>query len=275
MKNKIEVTKASGYSEEFSIEKLKNSLLRAKASPQEVEAILAELIPGLYDGISTKKIYTDAFRLLRQQSRPKAARYYLKKAIMDLGPSGFPFEKFIAAIFNHQGYAVKNGVILQGKCVNHEIDVIAEKENEISMMECKYQNYGGDGVDVKVPLYIHSRFEDILSTNQYPREKFKGWIVTNLRFTKDATSFGSCKGINLLAWSYPKGNGLKEIIDNTMLYPITCLTLLTKYEKNLLLEKGVVLVKDLIKNQELISSMGIKENRFHKIMEECSALCKQ
>lgn len=194
---------------------------------------------------------------------------------MDLGPSGFPFEKFIAALFRNQGYGVKNGIVIQGQCVSHEIDVIAEREGEISMMECKYQNNGGDGVDVKTPLYIHSRFEDILATHRYDRNKFKGWIVTNLRFTKDALAFGNCKGINLLAWSYPNGNGLKEIIDNTSLYPITCLTLLSKYEKGLLLDKGIVLVKDLLGSHDLISNLGIKENRLRKILEECVALCRQ
>jgi len=154
MRNKIVVTKASGATEPFSIKKLRNSLERAKATSEEINSIIDELLPKLYQGISTKKIYSDAFRLLRNQSKPHAARYYLKRGIMELGPSGFPFEKFIGELFKHQGYMVQVGAIVQGKCVKHEIDVIAEKENQIILMECKFRNQPGISVDVKIPLYI-------------------------------------------------------------------------------------------------------------------------
>ncbi len=273
MKNKIHVTKSTGEQEEFSIEKLKNSLARAKANPKEIDNILLEVVPKLYEGISTQKIYAHAFKLLRQNSRSNAARYYLKKGIMDLGPSGFPFEKFIAALFHNQGFTVGTGKIMQGTCVTHEIDVFAEKGNDIFLMECKYQNNPEIGVDVKVPLYINSRFDDILSTGIFPKEKFTGWIVTNSRFTKDALQFGACKNIKMLSWSWPKNNALKDLIDNTGLFPVTCLTGLTKLEKNMLLEKNIVLVKDLLAHSNILTEIGVKGNRYHKILEEGNALC--
>jgi Holliday junction resolvase-like predicted endonuclease len=273
MKNKIHVTKATGETEEFSLEKLKNSLVRAKAGSKDIEHILEQVLPQLYEGISTQKIYAHAFKLLRQNSRSNAARYYLKKGIMDLGPSGFPFEKFVAALFHHQGYRVSNGQFFKGQCVTHEIDVLAEKENETMMMECKYQNNPEVGVDVKVPLYIHSRFEDILSAANFPKENFTGWIVTNSRFTKDALDYGSCIGIKMLSWSWPKNRALKDLIDNSGLFPVTCLTSLTKLEKNALLEKNIVLVKDLLHRSHLLSEIGMKENRISKVLEESTSLC--
>jgi hypothetical protein len=57
MKHKIVVTKASGITETFSIRTLKNSLERAKATSEEINTIIQILLPKLYHGISTNKIY--------------------------------------------------------------------------------------------------------------------------------------------------------------------------------------------------------------------------
>ena len=60
-------------------------------------------------------------------------------------------------------------------------------------MECKYKNQGGVSVDVKVPLYINSRFDDVLDNRSQLGHfsKFQGWIVTNARFTDDAKAYGN------------------------------------------------------------------------------------
>jgi hypothetical protein len=197
-------------------------------------------LPKFYEGISTQKIYSEAFRLLTKHSKPNAARYYLKRGIMELGPSGFPFEIFIGELFKHEGFSVQVGKILQGKCVTHEIDVIAEKDNQLNLMECKYRNQPGIAVDVKTPLYINSRFEDVLANVSlgYNKKTFTGWVVTNSRFTTDAITYGNCKGMQLLSWDYPFNNSLKDWVDRTGLYPLTCLTSLSRSEKEWLLAKG-------------------------------------
>ena len=270
----IAVTKASGDIEPFSIKKLKSSLARAKATTDEINSIVETLLPKLYQGISTQKIYGQAFRLLRHHSKDHAARYYLKKGIMELGPSGFPFEKFIGELFKHQGYTVEVGKILQGKCVTHEIDVIAEKENQLNLMECKYRNQPGIAVDVKTPLYIHSRFEDVLANEflKFKEKTFTGWVITNSKFTSDAIAYGGCKGMQLLGWDYPVHNALKDWVDRTGLYPLTCLTSLTRSEKEWLLSKGYVLVKDIYNNQPLLLKAGVKEIRIKAVSEEGAKL---
>ena len=86
---------------------------------------------------------------------------------------------------------------MQGKCVTHEIDVIAEKDNQLTLIVCKYRNQPGIAVDVKTPLYINSRFEDVLAnvSLKFSGKDFTGWIMTNLRFTKDAITNGNFKGM--------------------------------------------------------------------------------
>ncbi|MBK8845882.1 MAG: restriction endonuclease [Bacteroidetes bacterium] len=277
MKNKLVVTKASGVAEPFSLKKLRNSLGRAKATPQEINSIINELLPKLYQGISTKKIYSEALRLLRHQSKPHAARYHLKRGMMELGPSGFAFEKFIGELFKHQGYAVQVGKILEGKCVKHEIDVIAEKENIIMFMECKYRNQPGMAVDIKTPLYIQSRFEDVIANEllKNKEHKFFGCITTNAKFTRDALDYGLCKGLNLLSWDYPHNKALKDMIDNSGLYPLTCLTSLTRHEKQWLLAKEYVLLRDLYDNYDLLLKAGVKESRLKSVMDEVAQLCRK
>ena len=155
------VIKASGEKVAFSPDKLMKSLQRSGAGEDAIRNILTEVKSHLYEGMPTKKIYKLAFGLLKKVSKPTAARYSLKKAIMELGPSGFPFEKYFSEILKHRGYRVRVGEIVQGHCVKHEVDVIAEINNHRFMIECKYHNLPGISCDVKIPLYIHSRFRDV------------------------------------------------------------------------------------------------------------------
>ena len=276
--NHINITKASGHKAPFNEGKLKQSLLRSGANSELADEIVSEVMEMLVEGISTRKIYKTALRLLRNTSRPMAARYNLKRAIMELGPSGFPFEQFVGVLLNQQGYRTQVGVIVKGHCVNHEVDVIAEKDNHHFMIECKFHNRQGYICDVKIPLYIQSRFLDV--EKQWKQldghaEKFhQGWVVTNTRFSEDAAQYGRCMNMNLVGWDYPRNNGLKDWIDSSGLHPVTCLTTLTHREKQELLDKKIVLCKTLHHNYSLLQSIGVNPPRLQKVMDECAALCE-
>ncbi|MBY8963184.1 restriction endonuclease [Flavobacterium sp. D11R37] len=275
----INIIKASGEKAPFNKGKLKQSLLRSGATNEQADEITNEVIEMLVEGMSTRKIYKTAFRLLRNYSRPAAARYKLKQAIMELGPSGFPFEQFVGELLKHRGYKTQVGVIVKGHCVNHEIDVIAEKDEHHFMIECKFHNRQGYSSDVKIPLYIQSRFLDV--ERQWKQldghsEKFhQGWVVTNTRFSEDAAQYGRCMNMNLVSWDYPKHNGLKDWIDGSGLHPVTCLTTLTQKEKQQLLDRKIVLCKTMHHNQSVLQNIGIHSPRLEKVMEECSALCEE
>lgn len=271
------ITKASGQRHVFSEEKLRYSLRRAGANDETIESIIQKLLPRLYDGISTKEIYGMAFNLLHEGESHLAARYHLKQALMELGPSGFPFERFIAKLLQNQGYKTKVGEIVAGHCVRHEIDVIAEKENHVYMIECKYHNQNGIFCSVKIPLYIQSRFKDVeanwLSHPTYGAKQHTGWVVTNTRFSGDAIQYAICMGLKLLGWDYPALHGLKDQIDALGLYPVTCLTTLTLEEKKRLLDKGIVLCQELHGHEKILKSLGIKSSRIKTISHEAERLC--
>ncbi len=278
MNNNLIITKASGKSEEFSESKLRSSLQHSGASNEQIDNVVEGISDKLYPGISTKEIYKMAYKLLQGRSRPLAAKYNLKHAIMELGPSGFPFEKYVGEILRHQGYNVKVGEFVQGKCVQHEVDVIAVVDHLQLMIECKYHNLPGTICDVKIPLYIHSRFKDVeaqwLKSSKNNATSYQGWVVTNTRFSDDAIQYGTCAGLKLIGWDYPAKGSLKNMIDTLGLYPITCLTSLTKHEKKLLLEKKIVLCFELINNQFLLEQMRISLARIEIVMQEAKQLCK-
>jgi len=279
MDSELIVKKASGETAKFSESKLRSSLQRSGASAEQIDNVVEWISDKLYPGISTKEIYKMAYKLLQGSSRPLAAKYNLKHAIMELGPSGFPFEKYVGEILRHQGYKVKIGEIVQGQCVQHEVDVIAVIDHLQLMIECKYHNLPGTICDVKIPLYIHSRFKDVeaqwLKSSESNATSYQGWVVTNTRFSNDAIQYGTCAGLKLIGWDYPAKGSLKNMIDTLGLYPITCLTSLTRHEKKMLLEKKIVLCLELSNNQSLLEQMRISPARIETVMQEAKQLCKQ
>lgn len=74
--------------------------------------------------------------------------------------------------------------------------------------------------------------------------------------------------------NHPKKGSLKERIDASGLHPVTCLTTLTKREKQLLLEKMIVLCKDISKDEKILLSIGLQETRIKKVLAEAKALCE-
>src|SRR3989344_563958 len=161
MESQIFITKTSGEQELFNESKLQYSLERSGAPSNLAAKIVGRTKRDLRPGAKTTDIYRKAFNLLQKTNHPIAARYSLKKSLIDLGPTGFPFEKIIKEILELKGYRCETDKILQGKCVSHEIDVFAQKNSETIITECKFHNQLGIKTDVKVALYVKARFEDI------------------------------------------------------------------------------------------------------------------
>lgn len=276
--SKTLILKNSGERERFDAEKLRLSLSAAGAEPDLAAHIVSLIEQKLYEGMPTGRIYEYAFDALRRLSVGAASRYKLKKAIMEMGPSGYPFERFIGILMQHEGYTVQVGLVEPGRCVRHEIDVLAEREGERRMYECKYHNQQGTKSDVKIPLYVQSRFLDLAerwrALPECAEKKLYGGIVTNTRFTEDAEQYALCAGLELVAWDYPSGRGIKDRIERSGLFPVTCLTTLSNREKQWLLERNTVLARDVLADKnKLIKDLRISYKRLAKMQQELNALC--
>ncbi|MFP4289962.1 MAG: ATP cone domain-containing protein, partial [Bacteroidales bacterium] len=201
-KKEILIQKKSGETEPFDVSKLKASLRKAGAADDVIEKIAADIENRVYDGVTTDKIYAHAYKMFRRQSGNQASRYKLKKSLFSMGPTGYPFEYLIGEIFKRQGYKVEVGQVVDGVTITHEIDVIATKNGEQHLMECKFTRDQGNRLSVQVPLYVHSRVNDIVEKRrqqeQYKNLSFTPWVVTNARFSSDSMEYSKCKGLKLL-----------------------------------------------------------------------------
>lgn len=264
----IFVSKATGEKEPFSEEKVRSSIQRAGLTGDLEEQIVTHVRSILYPNIPTSEIYQHIIEFLNRSSYPAgSARYSLRRAIMEFGPTGYPFEKFVAAVLQNYGYSVMTNVIMQGKCVQHEVDVIAEKEGRRYMIEAKFHQRPGARSDVKVALYTYARFRDLGMFDQ-------PWLVTNTKVTSDAIAYARCMQMHILAWSYPKEGNLRELIEKAKLHPITALTKLSAQQKAVLLQKGLVLCKNLqnVSKQEL-RNLTLSEQQIATMLEEALAVC--
>ena len=275
--NIIIVTKASGEKEPFKTDKLRSSPERSGAGSDITDEIVAEILGWAFDGVTTKEIYSRAFALLRRRKTGPAMRYKLKQAIMELGPTGYPFEHFVGMIFRKQGYQVETGQIIMGHCVSHEMDVIATGSGHQILVECKYGQDQGKHVGVQVPLYVRSRVDDIIRKRrempEYEGISFQGWVFTNTRFSTDSIDYAKCSGLQLVGWDYPAGKGLKDLIEQYDVFPITLLGQLSKNNIQTLLDQGIVTCALLLKNKELINTFELSKKNYSALMQELEVIC--
>ncbi len=272
------IKKSSGKTEPFSPEKLKRSLQRSGASDVVSNEIVRDVESWIYDGISSKAILDRAFAQLRKHKRTQdvASRYKLKKAIMELGPTGHPFEHFVGQVLKLEGFDIEVAQTLPGHCVTHEIDVVATHDSHQYFFECKFHQDPGKNANVQVPLYVRSRVDDIIRMRKDKPEfagyTFFGGVVTNTRFTPDATTYGNCAGLKMLSWDYPVGNSLKDIVDRNRIYPITALTQLPVQCKQKLMELGIVVCQQIQEDPTVLDSMELDPLKKQKILNEIKIL---
>jgi hypothetical protein len=269
------VLKADGTTEHFKVEKLRRSLRRAGASNEETQRIIGEVYGRLYDGIRTQEIYRFAFEQLRHSQVTVATRYSLRRALFGLGPTGFPFERFLARLFAHDGYTTVTGVTLPGRCVEHEIDLACYKTNHSFVAEAKFHARPGVKTDLQVAMYSYARLNDLRDV-KICNDDICGvkefWLITNTKFTSTAEKYATCMGIQLLSWEYPKRNNLHDRIQRARIYPITTMTTLTPAQVSTLLERDIILCNDLLQNQQVLHYLHLPIEKRNAIIAEAQTI---
>jgi len=279
MQNKY-IIKATGEREEFNSQKLRDSLLRSGADKEITDQITQKIENELVDGMSTKEIYINAFRMLggEEGSKKAAAKYSLRKAIMELGPTGFPFEQFVAEIFRTKGFETTTDFIAKGECAEHEIDIVAWKNDELIFVEAKFHNELGIKSDLKIALYIKARWDD-LEKQEFEdfgskKKMTDGWLVTNTKFSESAIKYAKCRNMKLVGWNYPEQGSLQDLIEEAGLHPITCLNSSTPSDEKLLMEAGIVLCKQARDNPDILKQAGLSDEKITRMLEEINLIQK-
>ncbi len=271
----LEVTKADGSAEYFKVEKLRRSLRRAGATPAEVNSIAAQIMSELYDGMSTQEIYRRAFTLLRQQELPIAARYSLRRALFNIGPTGFPFELLLGRLFTAEGYSVRTGITIKGHCAEHEIDIAAFNPTHSFVGEAKFHARPGIKTDLQVAMYSYARLLD-LRDNRICQEDIcaikEFWLITNTKFTSAVERYSECVGLNLLSWDYPRKNNLYDRLQRHHLYPVTVLQHLTPGQTTILIDRGIIVCQDLIDSPQVLRHLHLSDRKQEAILNEATAI---
>lgn len=265
------ITKASGEKVPFIKKKYEESLRRSGLTVAEAKKIGNQIYQDLYPEIPSDKIYYKTHQFLKKKNRLYAAKYSLKRAIMQLGPGGYFFERYMAAVLKHYGYQTRYNQFVYGKCVEHEVDIIARREGKRYMVECKYHTGSGRKSDLKVVLYVQARFLD-LKDNQGFDEPV---LITNTSCTTEAIKYARCVGLKIIGWRYPTGQeSLEHYIESKKLYPVTVLTTLNRNLNRLFREGNIVLASDLLKftPKSLAKRFRIKENLAKNLIKEAETL---
>lgn len=274
----ITIIKSSGRREKFLLEKLAESLTRSGAPPEVALDIARQVERQISPTSHTKAIFRLAKRMLRKHNAASGMKYSLKSALSALGPSGYPFEKYVARILKVYGYDVEVDKILGGYCVNHEVDVYGRKGNEHCVIECKYHSNGGNPTDVKIALYVHARFEDIRKAFVAKLDKevlLRGWLVTNTRCTADAIKYAECAGLKIVSWRYPEKGSLEKLIEEKRLYPVTVLPSARKKELESLFRNNIILAQEIADMDErtFLKKSGLDSESALIIKKEADAIC--
>ena len=267
----IYVTKADGSKQPFDKQKIINTCLRLQATLEQAQSIVDKIQARAYDGIPTKKILQMVFQYMKKYRPAVGYQIDLKQAIAMLR-SKPDFEIFVAKLFEAMGYEVETNLIIQGKCIEHEIDVVARKGNEVTLIEVKHHvnHHTYSGLDVF--LQLNSTLEDLKEGYETGKNNFKftrAILICNTKVSEHAKRYALCRGLEFIAWKFPPEKGLERLVEEYKLYPITFLKNIERNEVYKLADAGIVTVKQLLDDAEKISEKsGINKNRILELRKD-------
>ena len=265
------IVKASGEKQRFSPKKLRASLEKIGLPRKTAQDTTVQVAQKVKDQMSSRDVFNLAHQNLFKIDRPQAYRYSLKRGIYELGPTGFPFEQIIARLFSQLGYRVKTNVMVPGKCITHEVDAVAEKQDEISWIECKFHNEQGSTNDLKTALYVYARYLDLKEYRNGDHATAM-WLASNTRFSTEAITFSNCRGVNLLGWEYPAQGGLNVLLERYQLYPITTVSTLSRKQKVDLIRGDILTTVDFQNNRNRAIKLGIPDRKWVELNKDLDRL---
>ncbi|PIZ98548.1 MAG: hypothetical protein COX77_04205 [Candidatus Komeilibacteria bacterium CG_4_10_14_0_2_um_filter_37_10] len=261
----ISIKKFDGNRRRFSFKKLVKSVERCGVNGSEAEKVAHEVLSFLPTEVTSNQLYELIYKHLQQRDRSVAQIYSLRQALSEVRPECW--EKYMGIILQYYGYQTKWNVLVKGASVEHQVDVIARKDDQVWLVECKHHfNYHHD-CGLGEILQVQARLEDVMdgckkNINKY---NFTGaWLVTNTKFSEHAKRYAAAKNIRLTGWRYPEQYSLERLIQDQSIYPITMLRL-DKATKNILQNNNIITIQDAEKLPiPLIKLLGTRINTIQK-----------
>lgn len=275
----VKIRKNSGEIELFQVEKLCRSISAVGVSDDMAQQVCDIVAEHMNTGVSTtEQIFRTTREYIAKVDPGKAAIYGLERGLSALGPSGFLFEQYVAAILLDLGYKVQTNVYLDGEGVTHEIDVYAEKGNVIYVIEAKYRNEFKSKTHINQVMYADARLDDIRrqAKKRGDTREYYMWLVTNTRFTDNAINYIQYRDIQLMGWDFPKYINLMKVAYEKKLFPVTVLPSITLKALKTFSAQKIILVKDLVSFSEyqLRDIFGFSLSLSKKLHQEIIELMK-
>ena len=275
----VNVTKYDGTKQAFNREKIIRTATRMGATRQAAEQIVDEIENKAYDGITTRKILQMLYTRLKKHRPTLKHQIDLRRALSLLN-SAPDFEQYIQQLLREHGYQVTPNQIIQGKCVQHEVDAIATKNNRTCFVEVKHHIKYHTPTGLDIPRIARAVLEDITEGHQLGQNNHKidyAMIVCNTKLSDYAKQYADCRKISHIGWSSPQNQDLQTMIETKKLYPITILKGLNTYTRNQLTSNGIITLKQLTEKSltELKHKTGIHKNKLEPILEAARAILSE
>ena len=254
------VTKFDGRKEGFSREKITRTCARAGMKMEDAIAISERIERRSANGMSTEDIYR---MVLEEINSKHKILFRLREAIARLDPQSF--EIYVKRLLESSGYKCEWDRLLDGKCIEHQVDIVAEKEGKRYIVECKHHRNHHRYLGLGIALQVQARLEDILDKGHV----FRAWLVTNTKFSEHAKTYSGKKDILLTGWGYNGELALEKLIHGSMMYPITLLDAGNDIRR--LLAKRMVTVSDVAESGKMAASI-IGQNNFDSLMKQVQEL---
>lgn len=273
------VVKRNGFEELFDVNKLCDSIQMTGVSEDLANQVCGIVAKSIDSNVSTEEIFKTTRNYLYQHDAGIAAIYALERGLSALGPSGFVFEQYVAALFREMNYDVTTNVYAQGEGVTHEIDVWAEKGNAVFVIEAKYRNDFKAKTHINQVMYADARLQDIArqaKKNGDTREYYI-WLITNTKFTDNAINYVQFRDMQLMGWDFPKYINLMKIVYEKKLYPVTILPSITKQALKNMALVDVILVKTLkgFSVDDFKNKLSLSMSLSKKLHQEVADLMKK
>ncbi|MFW9830973.1 MAG: ATP cone domain-containing protein [Candidatus Thorarchaeota archaeon] len=264
----VMVVKWDGRTEEFQAEKIVRTLTRMGAPQAVAEDIAEEIEETIEEGMTTKEVYNLALEALESHKEIIEFRRDLKDGLARIG-TGLDFEAYVRLLLTEYGYKVSSNLVLQGACISHEIDAIAERGNETVYVEVKHHSVLERYTPFEVTLAAKAKWDDLKAGCEQGLNDCtfdRVMIVTNTRLTLHAQRYAECVGIDHFGWNIPRGRGIDWFIETKKLYPVTILRTITEEERDQLYAQRILTLKQLV--QANPKELDLSEKRVTELVDE-------
>lgn len=276
---KLYVVKADGSKQLFNKRKIIRTCIKLGASPSLARKIASKIEENAYDGITTREILREIYEELGKHDPIFKFQMDLRESLSLLKPKP-DFEQYTRIILSEIGFKVIPGQIIRGKCIDHEIDAIAFKENKTYLIEVKhhYNHHTLTGLDVVRILW--AVYEDVKEGYKLGLHDLNingAMVVSNTKFSHHAIKYAECKGIEYLGWKIPIGKGIESIIEERKLYPVTYLKGLSREIIDRLTANKIITLKKLIQYspREIQQIASISKKEASEIITKAKAIVKK